>query len=189
MLPTQPALLIAALTFAGVSAPCDAGRQACTTCRTAGACTLMPWRLNHLDRQIALCGRIGEAAHTMVAHAPCERQLVRESGALLLGRLLRFAAAVREQATADARGRLELGVADPELLHGRLGDPCADGRRVGELRHSVGAHAAGEARLLRSASSLRRSWRRRRSQRSESRCRHSRPRAARTRQPRRPRRG
>ncbi len=42
--PAQPPVLLsAALTFAGVRAPCDAGRHACTTLRTAGECTSMPW--------------------------------------------------------------------------------------------------------------------------------------------------
>jgi ABC-2 type transport system permease protein len=37
-----PALSIASLTFAAVSAPCDAGRHACTTRKTRGECTSMP---------------------------------------------------------------------------------------------------------------------------------------------------
>lgn len=40
--------------------------------------------------QITLRGGIGEAAHTVAAHAPGEGQLVRESGALLLGRVRRL---------------------------------------------------------------------------------------------------
>ena len=80
--------LSASLTFAGVSAPCDAGRHVCTACRTAGECTSMPCGLDHLDRQLTLRGRIGEAAHTMAAHAPGERQRVRSLGALLLSGFL-----------------------------------------------------------------------------------------------------
>ncbi len=38
-----PAFWSASLTFAGVSAPCDAGRHFCTARRTAGECTSMPW--------------------------------------------------------------------------------------------------------------------------------------------------
>ena len=48
----------------------------------------MPWAWTISTVRSTLRGRIGEAAHTMAAHAPGERQLVRELGALLLGRLL-----------------------------------------------------------------------------------------------------
>src|SRR5262249_11885888 len=72
-------------------------------------------------------------------HASRERQLVRELPAALMRRLT-AAALRREQRSASVQGRL----AGLKLVDRQLHVPTGEALRVGEVRHSVGAHAPRE---------------------------------------------
>ena len=74
-------------------------------------------RGDHFRAQLALVGGIGEAWEPAGAHAPGERQRVRDPGARLLGRFRPPAAAVRQQVTAGTLyDRPDPAGAVPELL-------------------------------------------------------------------------
>jgi hypothetical protein len=85
--------------------------------------------LDDLDRQALCAFGSGNRVTPWPAHAPGERQLVRELGARLLGRFLRPAAA-REQVIAGSLGCPEPGLA-PNFPC-RLGDRRRSSAGVGE---------------------------------------------------------
>src|ERR1022692_2402199 len=92
-------------------------------------------------RPVGTGGGVGEVRDPVGAHALGELQVLGQLLPLLgLGRRL-----VRPQVLAGSLGRIEPGIADPDLLpRGYLGDLSA-AVGVGEVRHPVGAHAPGVA--------------------------------------------
>lgn len=88
--------------------------------------------------------RVGPVRHTVGAHTPGEFQRLALQ-LLLLG--LGWRAAVWEQVNAWPLVRMELGVAEPELLGAEIRELSIAGG-VGEIRHSVRAHAVREGEYL-----------------------------------------
>ena len=109
----------------------------------------MPGMLKTRPPGPAIGSGVGPVRHPVRAHAPGE---VQHAGPPLMQRGRASAMCRRrQQLLAGLVRRLEPGIADPELPRGDLRDPSAAGR-VGEVRHAVGAHAAGDRRPLTASS-------------------------------------
>ena len=104
---------------------------------------------------LGISGGVGPVRHPVGAHAPGDnapiiQRLLHKGLWTVTGQLalpervgVERRSAGREQVLASSQGRLEAGVADPELLRADLRERPAAAAGVGVVRHAVAAHAVG----------------------------------------------